>query len=261
LTAEVFSYSRVVSDPDENNATATTSLKFNVTIMDKEGNHLVEIKEFTMLRVSESVKGKIRDKDKVMEAAPLEPTKTEERKGKDFLKDGILPAEGIDAFNRILAGNLPQVIVSTTDLIKRRQQSLIPVPPMPSTEVETRVSSAPANPRPEISTVYVAPKTDMEKEIAAVWQSLLGIDRVGIHDDFFQLGGDSLNIVQLNTELKKKYKRDIPVAVMFKYQTIQSFTRYLQGGESTEETATEEIDRSEELKKSKNRLKERIRRR
>ncbi|NIO84636.1 MAG: hypothetical protein GTN68_29150, partial [Candidatus Aminicenantes bacterium] len=50
----------------------------------------------------------------------------------------------------------------------------------------------------------------MERRIAGLWQEILGIDKIGIHDDFFELGGNSLNIVQLNGLLKKELDRDIP---------------------------------------------------
>src|SRR5262249_16828711 len=55
--------------------------------------------------------------------------------------------------------------------------------------------------RPELSNAYVAPSTEGEKIIAGIWQSVLGLDRVGIKDNFFELGGDSLIAIQVISRL------------------------------------------------------------
>jgi len=66
-------------------------------------------------------------------------------------------------------------------------------------------------------------------------------------------------VVQLNNELKKIFARDIPVAMMFRYQNIRGFTRYLQQEESGNQGPNQEEDRSQEIEKSKDRLKARMR--
>jgi len=251
LTPALYSYARMTADTGGGQ---TDSLKFDIAIMDEQGVELVDIKEFTMLRVSEERKGKIREKEN--------PGTVQEGLGRrPILKNGMLSSEGIEVFRRILGGTLPQVVVSTVDLAARIRESGISPLSTPSGEPEEETSSRPSLPRPEISTVYAAPKTDLERKIAAAWQELLGIEKIGIHDDFFELGGDSLNIVQLSDKLKKIVNRDIPVAVLFQHQTVRDFVRYLEPGEQPEGTAAEEIDRTEEIQKGRDRLKARMRRR
>jgi len=271
LAAKMYSYGRV---QEQGEVARKESLKFDITIMDEQGKELVDIEEFTMLRVSEDVQGKIREKEKTWESSPVpRENKTQEKKAGDFLKYGILPAEGMEVFNRILsraggiAGPLPQVVVSTIDLSTRMEHSGIS--PLVLSEKETGSQQAPdqetrkraviLHPRPAVSSVYVAPQTETEQKIAGIWQNLLGIEQVGINDDFFELGGDSLNVVQLNNELKKALKRDIPVAMMFRYQNIQAFTQYLQQEEIGQQALAQEEDRSEEIEKSKDRRKARMR--
>ena len=70
---------------------------------------------------------------------------------------------------------------------------------------------------------YVAPRDEAEEAIAEIWQQILGIDQVGIHDDFFDLGGHSLSAVQIITTLKKSYAIDIPVKTLFDAPTIAEF--------------------------------------
>ena len=66
----------------------------------------------------------------------------------------------------------------------------------------------------------VAPAGQIEEMIAAIWREVLGLDRVGMHDDFFELGGNSLIGLQLMSRLRKLFVMDIPIAVLFDTPTI-----------------------------------------
>jgi acyl carrier protein len=156
---------------------------------------------------------------------------------------------------------VPQVVVSTTDLVFHLEKAEVSPSIFQAEELEKKRPAMALLARPALSSAYVAPKTEIEKMIASIWQEFLGLEQIGIHDNFFEMGGDSLSIVQLNGKLKRVLNRDIPVAVMFKYLTIQSFVQYLERGEQEEMAQEEEVDRSDELKKSRDRLKTRSRRR
>ncbi|UCH96725.1 MAG: SDR family NAD(P)-dependent oxidoreductase, partial [Candidatus Aminicenantes bacterium] len=82
---------------------------------------------------------------------------------------------------------------------------------------------------------YVSPGTDIERTIAEIWQELLQVDRVSIHDNFFDVGGNSFSLIRLSSRLKGVFKKDIPVVTLFNYPTIGSLARYLSGetGERT----------------------------
>ena len=250
LPAKIISCSRLLEDLTP---TQTETLKFDVTIMDEQGRELVDIKEFTMLEVTREVKGKLNSPP-----TPAAGGVPHREKEKLFLKDGILPQEGVEVFSRILNGALPQVVVSTIDLSQRIKINRAAPAKFLEEEVEKNKPAGPRDERPEISTVYVAPRSEMEKTVAGVWQEILGIEKVGIHDDFFELGGDSLNIVQLNGMLKKQLKRDIPVAVLFRYLTVHAFVQYLQQQEEDKKAPAQNQDRSKVIQESKNRLKERM---
>ncbi|MCP5107301.1 MAG: SDR family NAD(P)-dependent oxidoreductase [bacterium] len=264
LPSTFFSHCKIVEEKD--GVHHGEFLKFDITIMDEQGVELVDIKEFTMLRVSEEVEEKIREKE--TSAAPGRFTAhldskvdKDKEKQEEFLKNGILPPEGLEVFERIMAGTLPQVVVSTTELSTRIKTVTAASPLLQRGGADETKPPAPTQPRPDINSVYVAPKTDTERKIAGIWQGLLGIQKVGIHDDFFELGGDSLNVVQLNNELKKILNKDIPVAVMFRYLTIHAFTQYLQLEEKGSNAPAVEEDRTDEIKKGKDRLKARMKRR
>jgi len=74
---------------------------------------------------------------------------------------------------------------------------------------------------------YLAPKTDLEKKIAACWMKVLKIDEVSLHDNFFELGGNSSNIIHLSNELKNTLGEDIHVGLLYRYLTISSFVRFI----------------------------------
>jgi acyl carrier protein len=77
---------------------------------------------------------------------------------------------------------------------------------------------------------YVAPGSELEKALVGMWTDVLAIDRVGIHDDFFDLGGHSQLLVRLQLKLSEFLKRDVPVTALFEYRTIDSLARYLISG-------------------------------
>jgi acyl-coenzyme A synthetase/AMP-(fatty) acid ligase len=75
--------------------------------------------------------------------------------------------------------------------------------------------------------VYIAPTTDLEQVIAQVWQEVLEVRRVGIHDNFFDLGGHSILLVQAHSKLQAACRRELTVIDMFKYPTVSALARYL----------------------------------
>lgn len=79
-------------------------------------------------------------------------------------------------------------------------------------------------PKPE---EYVAPSTATEKILAEVWQEALGVDRVGIHDNFFDLGGHSLLATQLATRLAPHFQIEVPLRDVFERPTIAALAEYI----------------------------------
>jgi acyl carrier protein len=81
--------------------------------------------------------------------------------------------------------------------------------------------------RLETGTTYQEPRNAIEKKIADTWIEVLKTDKVGIHDNYFELGGTSFDIIRINRKLKDRFQIDIPVVVMFRYTTIHSLAGYL----------------------------------
>jgi amino acid adenylation domain-containing protein len=93
-------------------------------------------------------------------------------------------------------------------------------------KLDRKALPAVKNLRPELETSYVMPQTELEQSIAAVWQQVLKVDKVGIHDNFFDLGGNSLLMIQVHSKLRQVVE-DISVIKMFQYPTISYLAKYL----------------------------------
>src|SRR5262249_56669364 len=89
--------------------------------------------------------------------------------------------------------------------------SVAGLPRTPSGKVDRRALPAPARTRPELAQEYVAPRAGLEETLAEIWRAVLRLDRVGVHDPFFELGGNSLLSVQVLTRLRQETGRDVPL--------------------------------------------------
>ncbi len=101
------------------------------------------------------------------------------------------------------------------------------------TDLDALTATAPAArddarfPRPQLRAEYVAPRTDLESTIAESWGRYLGIDRVGVHDPFFDLGGNSLVGMAMVASLADRLDRRIAPAVLFEHPTVAEFAAAL----------------------------------
>ena len=115
----------------------------------------------------------------------------------------LTPTEGVEAFRRLLASDFGvQAIVSTGDLQSRLDQ-WVNLEALKDSSQPEAVRSA-RMPRPNLQTDFVAPATELERSIAAIWEELLNVDRVGLNDNFFELGGDSFLGIQVISRLKRE---------------------------------------------------------
>ncbi|MCP4157929.1 MAG: amino acid adenylation domain-containing protein, partial [bacterium] len=159
----------------------------------------------------------------------------ENEKGDRFLCGYVVSAETFDTseLREFLARSLPDYMIPQYFVWMEK------MPLTPNGKIDRNVLKkleALASGKGE----YVAPKTGMEKSITEIWQEVLGEEKIGIHDNFFEVGGNSLKIVQLSSKLKDVIGKDIPVATMFRYPTISSFARYVEHGETAGEMLSED---------------------
>jgi hypothetical protein len=107
------------------------------------------------------------------------------------------------------------------------------LPSLPRTaggKVDRRALPEPRGDRPDLESEYVAPKGALEQSIAALWSTVLQLDKVGVRDNFFSLGGNSLRLAHLHSLLETRLDTEVPMVTLFKHSTIRSFAEYLQAG-------------------------------
>ena len=94
---------------------------------------------------------------------------------------------------------------------------------------------AQSRPRPEIAEPYVSPQTDLERAIAAIWAKALGINSIGLNDKFTELGGSSLQIVQVHGQLETITQSTISVMQLFTLPTVKSIADYVDTQQNREQ--------------------------
>lgn len=81
--------------------------------------------------------------------------------------------------------------------------------------------------RPELDVEFAAPGTALEHSLADIWRDVLHLERVGIHDRFYDLGGDSLQLIQVHARVQARLGGEVPITALFDHPTIQALARYL----------------------------------
>ena len=147
----------------------------------------------------------------------------------EFVKEWLLPSEGREVFNRILGSTLPQVLVSTNDLLNRSQQKAdtFRVFNAPETIQKADLSKAPQLPF-ELSHSTTVSKHEIEQVLINILQTTLRIDQISVNDNFFELGGDSLLAVQAIAQARKTFQVDLPTSLLFESPTVAGMATYIE---------------------------------
>ncbi len=132
-------------------------------------------------------------------------------------QDYLSPKEGVEAFARILQQPFTRVLVSTLPLTESqlkiwRDDGFRAEPPQPR--------KTNRHLRPNLSVPYVPPRNAAEATAIAVWEEILGIESIGVDDNFLDLGGDSLIATQMITRLRRVLDRHLSVASLFETPTV-----------------------------------------
>jgi amino acid adenylation domain-containing protein len=101
------------------------------------------------------------------------------------------------------------------------------LPLLPNGKVNRRALPLPESVSPVLAATYEAPCSEVERVIATVWREVLQLEKVGIHDNFFDLGGHSLLIVQVHSKLRKNFNSNLSVVELFQNPTISTLAQYI----------------------------------
>lgn len=119
-------------------------------------------------------------------------------------------------------------------------------PLTPNGKINRQALPLPDPRRKASAAAYLAPNTELEQIIASAWQEALSLDRIGLEDNFFDLGAHSLLMFQVNGKLKTLLSRELPLIQMFRYPTVSSLAKFLEEGDrQTSTTLAQSANRAE----------------
>lgn len=139
--------------------------------------------------------------------------------------EGTVPADS--ALRAHVQGKLP------AHMVPAHIVALAELPLTPNGKLDRAKLPTP-RPKQETLRKQVAPKSDTEKLLADIWAQILGIKELGVDENFFELGGDSLMLLRVQNTINERLRRDIPATVLFRYPTIRALSAYLADGQRSD---------------------------
>lgn len=212
MTRRVFSHVRL------RESGAKDSVVFDATLVDEHGEQIATIENFVMRKVAAGFE-RGAALASVRAEAPR-PGRRPETPSEAALREGMTSTEGLDALDRLMGVEFsPQVTACTMPLQAwvRRLDAEALASQAPGSDGDV---TGPVFTRPTVSATFAPPRDEVERELASMWKALLGVADVGVNDDFFELGGQSLVAVRLFQRIGKKYGVDLPLATLFQAPTI-----------------------------------------
>jgi amino acid adenylation domain-containing protein len=134
-------------------------------------------------------------------------------------------APAVGALRDLLRAQLPAYMVPWAIVPLER------MPLTPNAKVDRAALPRPADPAEgaaEPGTALAPPSSEVERSLAAIWEQLLGVDRVGRDRNFFDLGGHSLLLVRLHDAIAQRFGRKVPIVELFRHPTVAALARYLE---------------------------------
>ncbi len=172
----------------------------------KIDGHRVEIAE---------IEATLMDLDEVKEAAVVALEKRPgDRRLAAYVVPNRCPAPTVSELRRHLAEKIPDYMIPSTFTM------LDALPLTPTGKVDRRALPDPGRERPELPHPYVGPRTPLEEMLAAMWAEVLDVERVGIRDDFQDLGGHSLAAMSLASRVRGRFHVDVSLRAFFGTPTV-----------------------------------------
>ncbi len=127
----------------------------------------------------------------------------------------------VDELRRFLKQKLPDYMVPSAFVV------LDSLPLTPNGKVNRSVLPAPNQTKLEPASTFVAPHDELELQLTKIWEKVLGIQSIGVKDNFFDLGGHSLLAVTLFAQIEKKFGKNLPLATLFQAATVEKIAKII----------------------------------
>jgi acyl carrier protein len=134
---------------------------------------------------------------------------------------GELSALALDEIRDTIKPHLPDYMMPAAIM------SLPELPLLPNGKIDRRALPAPQSAGAPAD-AFVAPRNATETHLATLWREILHVERVGIHDPFFTLGGNSLIATRLTSRLRAAFDLDLPLRTLFERPTIAALAAHIE---------------------------------
>lgn len=131
-----------------------------------------------------------------------------------YLVPGKRPGPDTPALRRALRMTLPDIMIPSAFVL------LETLPTMPNGKVDREALPEPQSVRPQLDVPFTAPRTMTEKAVAAIWSEVLDVPEIGVHDNFFDLGGQSLKVFQILSRVFQDFGVEVPLRALFDSPTV-----------------------------------------
>lgn len=121
------------------------------------------------------------------------------------------------------------------------------LPLTPNGKIDRRALAAITVER-QLDVAFAPPSNELEKTIAAIWKALLPVKKIGVHDNFFDLGGHSLLLLQIHGKLNQALNQEVSIVDLFTYPTIRSLATYLKSQQKDGFSLDESVERAQKRK-------------
>ncbi len=145
--------------------------------------------------------------------------------GEKYLAAYIVPAlhsaPTVSALRKALSEKLPEYMIPSVFVMVEKL-------PLTSTgKTDRSALPEPSGIRPALDAPFVPPSSEEEKQIAEIWAEILELDQVGIHDSFFDLGGNSIQSMRIVSRICRVFHTDLPMRIFFDFPTVAGLAAYI----------------------------------
>jgi hypothetical protein len=170
---------------------------------------------------------------------PHQASNAKQQASQDLVQHGsgrlTLSASELRSF---LRDRLPNYMVPSAFIV------LEVLPLTPNSKVDRHALAALDKAHLSTQSTYEAPRSKLEQMIAQIWQQTLKCEKVGIHDNFFDIGGHSLLLAQVHSQLQERLQRELALIKLLEYPTISLLARYLEKGHNEQSSIKQSQDRA-----------------
>ena len=214
-------------------------MSFDICLLSLTGEQLVTISNFTMKKIETD----LASSSSKVSNIPLSEFVYKHK----AMPAGIDNSTAMSVIEQTLAHRQPVTLYAASDFIKRYENSADG-----DTGLFDLNDALPqqTRPRPDLEVDFVAAKTPTQKSLVSIWEQMLGLEKVGIQDDFFELGGDSLVLMQIHKKVQQTFDEKIAVVELYNYPTIQKLAEYIDSSSNEDDDTLSQVSSRVEKKKA-----------